>query len=372
VNTGQYISGAVHIGLIGWLLVGDVFRSDPPPLQVTEVTMISGAEFDAMFAPSTAPEFAASLGSMTAPTEETPPPDLAPPPEDAPVSVPLPNDQPEELPAEQAPDLSGLAPMPQAEVQFEAPTMAPPAFESSPDIVIDENPDSAPRDVPRVAPVPMARPEMDMAIAPDVMEAAAQVEEVVEVVEEAAEQDAAPEEATTEIVTEAETPSGAPTSVPVPMTRPARAAAASTETPTPQPDTTTLNDALAEALGVPDAQAADTPSPQPVGPPLTSSELDGFRRAVSQCWNTGALSSAALRVTVVVSAEMTEDGKPVSTSLRLLEASGGEGSAVTQAYEAARRAILRCGISGYDLPQEKYAQWREIEMTFNPEQMRIK
>jgi hypothetical protein len=102
-----------------------------------------------------------------------------------------------------------------------------------------------------------------------------------------------------------------------------------------------------------------------IGPPLTSTELDTFRNAVYACWSGGALSSAALRVTVVVSAQMTEDGKPIGTSLRLLAATGGKGQAVTQAYEAARRAILRCGISGYDLPKEKYAQWREIEMTFN-------
>lgn len=44
----------------------------------------------------------------------------------------------------------------------------------------------------------------------------------------------------------------------------------------------------------------------------------------------------------------------------------------TQAFEAARRAILRCGATGYDLPAEKYGQWRDIEMTFNPEKMRIK
>ena len=40
--------------------------------------------------------------------------------------------------------------------------------------------------------------------------------------------------------------------------------------------------------------------------------------------------------------------------------------------EAARRAIIRCGASGYNLPVEKYDQWRDIEMTFNPERMRIK
>ena len=40
--------------------------------------------------------------------------------------------------------------------------------------------------------------------------------------------------------------------------------------------------------------------------------------------------------------------------------------------EAARRAIIRCSRDGYQLPPDKYAHWRDIEMTFNPERMRLK
>ena len=43
-----------------------------------------------------------------------------------------------------------------------------------------------------------------------------------------------------------------------------------------------------------------------------------------------------------------------------------------QAFEAARRAIIRCGSRGFPLPAEKYDQWREVEMVFNPEGMRMK
>ncbi|MGR3684765.1 MAG: energy transducer TonB, partial [Paracoccaceae bacterium] len=41
-------------------------------------------------------------------------------------------------------------------------------------------------------------------------------------------------------------------------------------------------------------------------------------------------------------------------------------AAARQAFEAAKRAIIRCGSRGYDLPQEKYSQWQDIEMTFDP------
>ena len=40
--------------------------------------------------------------------------------------------------------------------------------------------------------------------------------------------------------------------------------------------------------------------------------------------------------------------------------------------ERARRAVLRCQRGGYDLPPEKYDQWREIELTFNPEGMQFR
>ena len=76
--------------------------------------------------------------------------------------------------------------------------------------------------------------------------------------------------------------------------------------------------------------------------------------------------------TVVVAVNLSPEGRPESGTIRMLSSSGGSGDAAKQAFEAARRAIIRCGASGFDLPAEKYDQWRDIEMTFNPERMRIK
>jgi hypothetical protein len=38
------------------------------------------------------------------------------------------------------------------------------------------------------------------------------------------------------------------------------------------------------------------------------------------------------------------------------------------AYRAARSALIRCGPYS-DLPRDKYAQWRRVEVVFNPEGM---
>jgi hypothetical protein len=126
---------------------------------------------------------------------------------------------------------------------------------------------------------------------------------------------------------------------------------------------------LAEALG----SAAEAPAaPAPLGPPLTQGEREALRVAVSRCWNVGSLSSEALATTVVVAVGMRPDGTPDAATIRLVSSEGGAGPAVRQAFEAARRAIIRCGAQGFPLPAEKYDRWREIEMTFNPEAMRIR
>ena len=42
------------------------------------------------------------------------------------------------------------------------------------------------------------------------------------------------------------------------------------------------------------------------------------------------------------------------------------------AFRKARTAVISCGRRGFDLPDEKYEHWRDIEMTFNPEKMRLR
>jgi hypothetical protein len=94
---------------------------------------------------------------------------------------------------------------------------------------------------------------------------------------------------------------------------------------------------------------------------------------VQDCWVVDVGSQAA-NVTVTLSMQMDRNGHVVASSLRLLSSSGGSGAAVETAFQAARRAVLRCDQmkGGYDLPIEKYDRWKEIEMTFNPEMMRLR
>ena len=185
---------------------------------------------------------------------------------------------------------------------------------------------------------------------------------------------AAPEEASDRIVTEAEeVEEYAPASSMRPRARPARpvrvAEEPRDETPRePEPQADPVADAVAAAV----AEANEPQPAAPSGPPLTGGEKDALRVAVSQCWNVGSLSTDALATTVVVAVSMADTGVPDTGSIRMVSFSGGSEAGARQAFEAARRAIIRCGARGFPLPVEKYSQWRDIEMTFNPEGMQFR
>lgn len=336
-------------------------------MQVTEVTAISGEEYAALLAPQEAPDMASSVVAPEPPVEDSAP-DLGSE-TDAQPEIAQP-EVAETPPPDQSPDVSEVTPPAEAEVSDEAPELIPPQEDVAimvPNLA--ERP--KPRPVERVAPEPVAPPEPDTQV-DDVVQEEVVPDEAAETPQEESEA-TAPEEAATEIVTEAEEPASAPTTSLRPKTRPARPTPAqepqetqvAQEPQQPQTDTSSVNDALAEALG-----GGETGTAAPSGPPLTAGEKDALRVAVKQCWNVGSLSTDALQVTVVLGVTMAEDGKP--QSIRQLSATGGSGAAVSKAYEAARRAVLRCGAKGFDLPRDKYDHWRDIEMTFNPEKMRIK
>ena len=376
MNTGQVISGIGHAGLIGWVLFGGTFQSEPLPFEVTEVSVISTDAFQTLLSSGPEPAGATEVALPEQPEVVLDPVETPVPDEAVAVETPTPTPQP-------VPEVAPEPPAPQAEPEIAdvSPELPQPLEQAvlAPEIAVRP----VERPSVRVAPEAVAPPPEDAA-PDDVQQDAVTEDEGAETPAE--EQEAtAPEEAATEIVTEAETPSNAPnTSIRPPARRPSapvRTAETPAETPNetpaseepnaPAPSDNAVNDALREALDG-GGEAEDAPR----GPPLTSGEKDALRVAVSSCWNVGSLSSEALQTTVVVTVGMTPDAKPIISSIRLASSSGGSAAAAKQAFEAARRAIIRCTTrdnrDGYELPAEKFGQWKEIEMTFNPERMRIK
>lgn len=378
-TAGTYVSAAGHVGLIGWLLFGGVLNSEPLPFEIAEVSVVSGEEYARLVAATTpqpgtaeptappvpevddAPAPATSTDDAPAPAP-VPPEPVAPPAEDTPPDAP-------ETPA-QAPDTTDN--LPELPAQPETPP------QGAPDLPPSEAQQE--RQADRVAPTPVAPPPDDVAIADiDTESAAPDASEPADVVEEQVEE-TAQEETATAIVPEDLEPSGAvetslrptarpnrPAPQPAPET-PAETTTASSDNVEPPAEDTAVDDAVAAALeSASDAAAPDVPQ----GPPMTGSEREGFRVAVNRCWNVDP-GSVAARVTIVVSFDLDQTGK-VQGDVRQISADGGDAGAVRTAFQAARRAILRCqNPNGYQLPADKYEQWKEVEITFDPSGMRLR
>lgn len=80
------------------------------------------------------------------------------------------------------------------------------------------------------------------------------------------------------------------------------------------------------------------------GPVLADAPLDpnGMALATNRCWNTGSLSTDALKSSVTIEFIPDENGNIDISSVRLAESVGPSESGRNQAFQAARRAIIRC------------------------------
>ncbi|MEM9428861.1 MAG: hypothetical protein AAGA32_05120 [Pseudomonadota bacterium] len=107
------------------------------------------------------------------------------------------------------------------------------------------------------------------------------------------------------------------------------------------------------------------PTALPQGPPMTGAEKDRLRVAVESCWNIPVSIDGDTDATVVLVVDLDPNGRLVGTP-RLLEPAFLTDSRMEAAFDAARSSILRCGRDGFELPPEKYAEWRTIEFVFDP------
>ena len=99
--------------------------------------------------------------------------------------------------------------------------------------------------------------------------------------------------------------------------------------------------------------------------PLTETETDNLQAAIQACWlrDPGSLAED-VKLTVLMS--LDRNGKVNSSSIQVVEISGGDNDAQKVAFRRAKIAIISCGKNGYKLPPDKYERWREIEVVFDP------
>jgi hypothetical protein len=363
MHIGHYISGGAHAGLIFWALFGGMFAPEPLPMEVATVSVITSAEFDAITAAYQPPSIDMAAQDLTqTPTTETAP--ILETAKDETVSSVIPPARPEQTVEITKPQ--PVEPLETPQVEPAIPDQPAPPQEVTPDLPVTR-PNAVPRPADRVAPEPVAPPKEDAAIDEQVQDSVA-LADAGQKTDQPEQEATAPEAATTEIVTEAkkEPPSGAPKTSPRPRQRPAEPQVEKTDPAPPETqksDPSSVQDALAQAM-------AGTTS-EPSGPPMTQGETDAFRISVQKCWVVDVGSEAA-NVTVTVAMSLDRDGMVDGGSLKLISSTGGSDRAANTAFNAARRAILRCQKDGYKLPVDKYDHWRDIEITFNPEEMRAR
>lgn len=350
MQKSTYISGGGHALLLGFAMFGGIFNGEPLELPTVDVSVVSEEEFAALTRAVQPPDVEPTAPEPILSAPESEPEPVVPTPEPEPPVIVEPELLPEPLLESEPVPVPDPEPLPEPTPEPEAVVI--------PDLAPDASLRPKPRPAPRVAPEAVVAPEPEVESDNTAQEATQPDETAEKVVQEQSE--TAPEEATTEIVTEAEQPAGnAPSISQRPRQRPRETAAVA-------PDTSSaVNAALAEALGEP--AASDDIS----GTTLSAQETNGLRLAVQNCWVVDVGSQAA-NVTVIIGMSMDTLGKVVPGSLRLVSSTGGEGVAIETAYQSARRAVLRCQREGYDLPDDKYETWKEIEMTFNPKDMRIR
>ena len=379
MSIGTYISVTMHASMVGWLLLNGNFESTPREISVTEISLISAEMFDIALN-NTPPEVEASIETAVAqpPVEEIAPklsikPDAPVMDREQPVMVSPQDDNTPPQISEQPEPLEDLVVILPSELI--SPTVSP----TSPDVLaISLKP--KPRQSNRITSKTVApsEPEVDIgdftrdAVSPQEMSSS----------EKKPQTATAPEASTSEIITEAEKPSKLPrvaVLAPEQSVRPKRRSIKiklDKEQPkqteqTIDPLAAALNEALTGSTNESESEAS-TESQKTVIEALAPGTIRGMQLAISPCWNLGASSSAALSTTVVVGMELSIEGKPLASSIYLVGYEGGDDASAQRAFETAQRAINDCGAKGFELPADKYSAWKKVEITFNPERMRVR
>jgi hypothetical protein len=97
---------------------------------------------------------------------------------------------------------------------------------------------------------------------------------------------------------------------------------------------------------------------------MTASEVDALRSRIAACWTPppGWTDPAEVRVVLVI--RLDPDGSVAATPDVV---SAPAGKYQQTAPESAVRAVRAC--APYALPREKYADWKEVKITFDPKAM---
>ena len=326
MRVAAFVSGGAHVAIVVIAAVaGQLFTSEQTAeFQVADVSLVPASSFDAdisdqlVAAPETAPEPSDAPDVSATPDQIAPPESPPPPPSPRPAqqsAPPEPTETPEDVAALAAP------PAPDAPTPPDPVEAAQPPQPATPEPPAQPETAAVPEPTPEPTPEPDPEPEPERVAAP-----------------------------------------------PPPRPRPQRVVTAAEAEPDPEPEPTPTETAETPTEQ-PSRPTAPAQAPVRTGPPLTFSEKDGIRFAIQRCWSVPVGLEAAENLSVTLGVSLSRDGRIVAGPA-LVEPTGALSRSHKVAYGAARRAILRCA-PYTEFPPDKYAQWRELEVTFNPKEMVI-
>ena len=135
--------------------------------------------------------------------------------------------------------------------------------------------------------------------------------------------------------------------------------------PTPEAETA----AVAEVPDLIEALLAEAPTPYRFDIPLSQTEVDAIRSQIQRHWNVPAGALGAHEMKVTLHLRLGRDG----TVERVEVVEADRRRMLTDGFfrtmaESAVRAVHKTGQIKY-LSPEKYEQWRDIKVTFDPKEM---
>ena len=102
-----------------------------------------------------------------------------------------------------------------------------------------------------------------------------------------------------------------------------------------------------------------------IGDTLTATQIDLVRETIRPCWHFPAGLKDADQLVVDIQMELNEDGYVKSASI-VDKARMTHDTGFRTAAESALRAVLDPACNPLPLPKEKYKEWRNLELSFNP------
>ena len=382
MDIGVKISGAAHAILIGIAIFGaPIFSADEEnPIQISEVSLISLEEFE-LLTKENIPVFQSEPELEV--QEPEPEPEVEEPEPEPEVQEP----EPEPEVQEPEPELEVQEPKPEPEVQepepepevqeiineSESDPVAPVADEDNlGELTPEFNENAAPKAAEIISDVSNEAPEepADIGALEDTS-----FEKVNGADEEKLEielnENTPAEESTTQIVTEAEEQKSdlVPSRTSKPKSRPRNLKTTKEITTKPklkpkevvEVEKDTTAESILESL-------KEKKEPEPflnLTPAQKESVGNIIRNKMRLCWNPPVGVENGLTNVMILGLKFDIDGKLVESPVNLTPKSG-VGS--LQAFEAARRAVIRC--SPYnELDPEIYDGWKELNLKFNPKNM---